>query len=451
MRQIILWLFLTISIPYVLRRPLIGLMIYLGFNIVRPEMLFWGSSVGGHVFVIYYGLVVFSVLINGHLSQIGNIFRKEYFLMLWMITAIFLSIFFTQYHIQQDVFYAVEMAKTLGICAIIYMIVTDFSAMKRLQTVLLGCFTFLGLWGIDQQMRGNVRLEGLGGDAWGDSNGVAAVFALFLPVALARAFQSEKRRDMWISFAMTAVIAILIICTKSRGGFLGILAGLFSFGFFARKTTSVLKIAVVLTILVIPFASKFYLERLRTLEVPTDTENVESSARSRLILWRAGLMNFADNPIVGTGFLTYSDAKMKYAENFPELETSFKEWVFRWENKKVCHNTYIQMFSDCGLVGGIPFVLLIFTGIKAGFKARSKLKEQPQNKQTLWLSGLCAGFTGFAVCIITIDAVLIPFLLIQLTCIGILSRLPAVSDDLQPLNELPGKITKKLDGQPESA
>lgn len=427
MREIILWLLIAGSIPVVWRRPLIGLIIYLGANIIRPEMIFWGGSTGGQFFIIYYGLIIISSFAKGYFSRLSEILRKEFFLMISMLSAIFISIVMAQFQIDRDYYYAFEIMKTFGICAFIYMLVEDFADVQLIQTVLLSCFGFLGLWGIEQQFRGNERLEGLGGNSWGDSNGVAAVFILFLPVALAKAFTSDNRRDRWISFGVAAIMVTLVICTKSRGGLLGLLTCLFSYGVYTRKTARVIKIALVMAILVSPFATESYLERMQTMK-SSDSEDLEGSARSRLILWQAGLMVFADNPLVGTGFLTYPEAKMKYEDKFLYLETEFREYVFRTEGKKVTHNTYIQMLSDCGIAGALPFFILILGGALTGLKARGLLLKYPGNKQIIWLCGFCAGMTGFGVSIVFIDMITTSFIFVQLVFIGILSRMTSKMD-----------------------
>lgn len=433
MRFIVLWLLIAVSIPTVWRQPLIGFIIYFCANIIRPEMLFWGGLSGSKVFLIYYVLTVLAAFFGGYSNRLKEVFQKEFLLMLWMLAAIFLSILLAQYNVSREYYYAIELLKIYGLCAMLYILVSDFTDIQRLQTVFLCCWTFLGIWGIEQQFRGNERLEGLGGHAWGDSNGVAAVFVMFLPVALARAFSSKRRRDFWISLGMATIMVALIVCTKSRGGLLGLLTGIFFFGFFTHKTVKVLKIALMLALFVFPFATGSYLERMNTMTT-TDTENIETSARSRLILWQAGLMVFSDNPLFGTGFLTYPEAKMKYEGNFFYLEESFREAVFRKEAKKVTHNTYIQMLSDCGIVGGLPFILLISGAIRAGFMARSRIQEKPYNHQLLWLSGLSAGMAGFATCIIFLDAVQSTFIFVQLVCIGIVSRMVAIHCDGQDTN-----------------
>lgn len=422
MREIALYILIALSAPAVLRRPFLGVVIYLGANIVRPEMLFWGGGGGSFVFITYYILILAGCLLRGELSGLGRIFQREYLLMLWMLAAIYLSILLTKFQVPMASYFATDLAKTLGLCGLLYLLIKTLADVELLETTLLGCLTFLGIWGIEQQMLGNERLEGLGGAAWGDSNGVASVYVLFLPVALAFAYAAGKRRRFWIFMGVAAVMVALIVCTKSRGGLLGMTACLFSFAIYARKTAATLKVALLFALVVAPFATDAYLERMKTLQGVSDVENFEGSARSRFILWEAGLMVFSRNPVVGTGFLTYPEAKMEFEGNFYHLEDQFREWVFRKESKKVTHNTYIQMLSDCGVFGALPFFLLVAGGIRSGFRARGRLKHEPHERTSLWLAGCSAGLTGFSVCIITIDSITMPFIYVQLVMIGILSR-----------------------------
>jgi hypothetical protein len=424
MRISLLLLLLVISIPLVLRRPLLGISIYLGLNIIRPEMLFWGQARGSYVFKTYYFLLIIGCLINGYLSKTGKVLKREFLLMVWLFLAIVVSIYFTQYQpIQQD-YFAIEFLKDLGILAMLYLVVDNFEDVRRIQYVLMGCFAFLGVWGIEQSFRGNDRLEGLGGNSWGDSNGVAAIFALFLPVALSAAYTNKKRLWRLVSLGITAVIIATIICTQSRAGLLGIVVSLSAFAFYSRKSHKLIPLFLIVALLTIPFLSQQYIARMQTMGV-SGTDDLDGSARSRIILWEAGLMVFADNPIVGTGFLTYPEAKMKYENRFYHLADEFREMVFRKTSKKVTHNTYIQILSDCGLLGMIPFVLLVLGGIGNGFSARrllAKASSESRNK-ILLLCGISAGITGYAICIITIDSLLDCLLYVQLIIAAIIHRM----------------------------
>ncbi len=345
--------------------------------------------------------------------------------MLWLAAAIFVSILFSKYpEVYRQYYYAYELLKTFGFCILLYVNIITFGDIYKIETILIYCFTFMGVWGIQQSFLGNERLEGLGGNDWGDSNGVAAMFVLIFPVALAKAFASEKRRDYWVSIGIVSIMVILIVCTQSRGGLLGLVASLFSFGYFARKTQKIIKIALILILVAMPFVTDSYLDRINAIR-PTDSEDMDSSAKSRLILWHAGLMIFADNPIFGTGFMTYPEAKMKYENRFLDIKDTLRAEVFRTENKYVTHNTYIQLLSECGLFGAIPFIILLVGNIQKGIKFRNIV---PSNKVedniiNLYMSGISAGIIGYSVCNIFLSSLIGGLFYYQITITAILYKL----------------------------
>lgn len=420
MRELILLILIVASIPLVFKRPLWGIVIYLAFNIIRPEMLFWGSGGGAYVFKVYYGLIIAAAFLRGYLAKIEHVLQREFLLMIWLFVAVVVSTVFARFPAIMGNYYAYELLKAFIICALIYLIVSDFSDIRAVQNILLGCFAFLGVWGIEQQFRGNERLEGLGGNSWGDSNGVAALFVMFMPVAVAKVFNSKKRSEFWVAMAIVTVMVTLIVCTKSRGGLLGLVAGVAAYGFYSRNIKKIAFVAVIMAVVVMPFATQAYFERIKTMQ---SSETLDDSAKSRLVLWQTGLMIFADNPIFGTGFLSFPEVKMKYENKFLHLNEDFRHQVFREDNKKVTHNTYIQIMSECGLFGIVPFMILVTGGIFTGLRARRQLLYLPlKNEQLSWLCGLSAGITGFAVCMLTVDLSLVLFLYVQLTFVGILSR-----------------------------
>lgn len=435
MREILLLACLIATIPFVYKRPWLTIAIYIGANVIRPEMLFWGGYQGNYIFKVYYILIIIICLTKGYLHNARYAINRQFVLMLWLICAVGVSIALAQYETDGAGAYAVELLKALGICALIYM-VCDSEDVQRIQNILLGCFTFLGIWGIQQSFLGNVRMEGLGGNSWADSNGVAAVFVLFFPLALAKLRVSATRREFWISLFVVAVMLTLVFLTRSRGGLLGLVASVVALGFYSRGMRKAFVTVSLMALLALAFAGQSYLDRMKTMERAADTETLDGSARSRLILWQAGLMVFSENPFFGTGFLTYPEAKMKYEDRFSETNNEFRKYVFRTKAKKVTHNTYVQVLSDCGLFGAVPFFLLVTGGIWFGFTARRLLIQLPEESaQIQWLCGLSAGITGFAVCILFIDALLQPFLFLQLTFADIMLNSICTKSDVTEMED----------------
>ena len=441
MREIVFMLLVALSIPWVLKKPILPLAIYLGANVVRPEMFFWGGYGGSYFFMVYFGLIIVTVFRGDYLRNAWRVNNREFKLMVWLFTAVLVSALFAQYPIYRGYYFIIEMFKGFILCTFIYLMVNDFSEIKLLQNVLLGCFAFLGAWGVQQQFLGNVRLEGLGGAAWGDSNGVAAIFVMFLPVAFAKVFTSTNRKESLKAIGIVAIMAVLIVCTKSRAGLLGIVTSVVAYGYYSRNMRKIAFASLLIALVAMPFATEAYLDRMKTME---SVDSLDGSANSRFTLWQAGLMVFADNPMFGTGFLTYPEAKMKYQNRFVELDEDFRQWIFRPEDKKVTHNTYIQMMSDCGLFGAVPFILLVVGGILSGWRARLLIARFPDEHELLtWLCGLSAGMTGFAVCIMTLDSVLVLFIYVQLALTGILYRM--ITNKVKLVN-LPADLHDVSDG-----
>lgn len=418
MREWALIALVVVSVPLVLKRPLWGVIIYLSLNIIRPEMLFWGGTTGNFVFKSYYILIIAGMFVRHDFAKIDYGALRDLFLMLWLSGAILLSGLLTQYPIFRGYYHVFEMFKGVGICAILYILVRDLDDVKRVQNAMLGCFAFLSVWGLDQHMRGNERLEGLAEGSWADSNGIAAMFVLFLPVALAKVFTSEKKRQFWIAAGIVVLMVAIVVCTKSRSGLLGLITCVAMFGFYARKSGKIALVSLLLFLAVIPFANQNYMERMKTMGGSSD---IAYSARDRITLWKIGMMVFADNPLFGTGFLTFPEAKMKYENRFWDQDDEFRNSIFRTENKRVTHNSYIQLLSDCGIIGALPFILLVALGIQRGFKVRRMLLKNPEKSDVLlWICGLSAGIAGYAVCILSIDAVLHMLFYYQFAFISIL-------------------------------
>ena len=44
MRLKLFFVFILISLPFIVAKPILGLCYYTLFNLLRPEMLFWGAA-----------------------------------------------------------------------------------------------------------------------------------------------------------------------------------------------------------------------------------------------------------------------------------------------------------------------------------------------------------------------------------------------------------------------
>jgi len=415
MREYFFWALIAGLVPFVLKRPLWGGMAYIVLNIIRPEMLFWGGHIGSLSLKIIIGATMAATMIKLSEIDIKKLLSRELILLLWLFAGLKLSILFSDYYIERADYYAFEIFKLLVLCVFITLAVNKVKDALMLQRGILVAVTLLGIWGIEQALRGNTRLEGLGGSSFGDSNSVAALFVLYFPLAFVHFVESRETRTKLMYGLSSMVIVLLIMFTKSRGGFLALVASVCYCVYQAPSKKTYMTWVMIGLLCALPFAGEQYMKRINTLKV-SSVEDMEGSGRSRLYLWSAGLHVFMDNPFLGTGFMTYPLAKMKYEHKYYHLDAKFREWVFRKESPKVTHNTYIQMMSDTGIVGVFPYLWLIFGVFVSNRRLyRGISAKEDEDKGALrMLRAMEAGIAGFCVSIIFIDSITFIFFPIQI-------------------------------------
>jgi O-antigen ligase len=180
---------------------------------------------------------------------------------------------------------------------------------------------------------------------------------------------------------------------------------------------------IIVTLLLItaisaPFITERYVSRLATMK---STESLDVSATMRLILWQAGLKIFRDNLIFGTGFLSFPFEKMRYEGEFYDLDPDYRESIFRRQDPRVTHNTYIQVLSDSGLFAAVPFYLLIIGTFLSNRRVRKMVPRNNESKDMLdLLSAIESGVIGFCVCLFFINGIGFVFLPVQIVVCSII-------------------------------
>lgn len=392
MRQILFYILLPICIFSILRSPFLGILVYTGFNIIRPEMIFWGGAQGSIVFKAVFGATLFSFFIN---KQLKPVIVFELWLIIWISIAVLASYVLSEYPANPYALeYIVEFFKLIAFGWLVIALLDSAERIIVYEKTILILFSLLAVWGIEQHFRGNTRLEDF---PLGDSNGVAALLVFMLPLAMNMAFQSSEKRNKLIGLICTGAIFIAIISTQSRGGFLGASICISYFFVLSRAKKRMISVFIVLILISSPFITDSYMKRMST--ITAEKDELDYSAASRLVLWEAGLMIFMDNPFFGSGFMTFPMAKMKYQDRV-SADEGLKEYTF--DKDKVAHSTYVQVFSEGGLFLAIPYFLLIVSSVLTNYKIRKKSDDGDQELIDL-LNAIESGLMGFCACIVFIN------------------------------------------------
>ena len=164
-----------------------------------------------------------------------------------------------------------------------------------------------------------------------DPNDLCLILVVGVVLALYGLFETRGLlRAVWA--APLAVFLYALVLTRSRGGFLALLAGLLwllvgRLGF---------KKAVPLAVLAVP--GLFLMSGGRQTQLSVG----QGTAQERIEKWREGLAMFARSPLTGIGVGRYAD-----------------------EVGLVAHNSFVHAYTEMGLVGGDAFLGLFLTGLLA--------------------------------------------------------------------------------------
>ena len=434
MRALIFWSIIIPIFLWTITNPFVGVLSYSILNLVRPEMFFWGGGAGAKSLIVLFGAsligVIFAFKNLRNEDETGKIICREIVLWAFIYFAFLMLMPFSNYDVEYSYRYVHEIGKNSLFVFLLFLTLTSFKKIVQYEIGLLCALTFLGLWGIEQHFGGNVRLEGLGGDSWGDSNGVAAIFVLFAPVALS--FTEKCHTKMVRIFAVISFVIMLclIVFTESRGGFLGLVIVLCVYWLKSQKKVSLLLVALVVALLALPLVSQEYWDRIETIGGDSETGERGASSNSRLVFWECGLMLFVENPFTGVGFGAFPEAKLQYASYFDYLDEMFVDEFFRADIPYVTHSTYIQILSEGGLLVIVPFLLIIFLTLYSNWRIRSSTPRTAGNTKYLsLLNGIDIGILGYCVCIVFINSIVFIFFPVQtIVCSKIRQQLLLADD-----------------------
>lgn len=166
-----------------------------------------------------------------------------------------------------------------------------------------------------------VRLCGVG--IFNDPNDLSVILVVGMMIGLYGARDGGIRRVFWS--ASVAVMGYALTLTHSRGGFLALLAAVFSLsiGWFGFRKAALIGIPLVVG-LAVAFGGR---------QTNFDLDNADDTSQHRIRLWRDGLVLMQQSPAFGIGAGRYED-----------------------EVGLVAHNSFVHSYVELGLFGGTLFV-----------------------------------------------------------------------------------------------
>jgi O-antigen ligase len=260
---------------------------------------------------------------------------------------------------------------------------------------------YLSMRGIFDYVRGvnlmeGDRLRGAVGGFMENPNDLAMNLIVFMAPALMIVFRDKRLFRRLVAAGLVLVMAMAIVLTKSRAGFIGIGAMGLVVVYYAMRERPAIVFALLLAGLVAtPLMPTSFWDRMGSITNPDEDQT--GSRQQRIQLFKQGLQVFVENPITGIGagqFVNYDGDMM----------------VERW---RVTHNVWLQVAAELGIFGFCAFAFLVWRAFTSCFAARRAIRGPtrqnpqapvttltPQEQQIIEMNakGMLAGLVGWLVC-----------------------------------------------------
>lgn len=155
----------------------------------------------------------------------------------------------------------------------------------------------------------------------------------------------------------TIIFGMNLLFTKSRGAWLGFIAGLFSLGWVRDKK-------VLIFIIVLLLALYFVLpQTYKTRFISSFDTNHNRSNLGRIALWKGALLMYRDHFINGVGAGNFSSIyETKYKQ--PNTTTTVH-----------AHNNLLQFMAETGIIGLVAFIWFMFKIIKLLYQGYNQINH----------------------------------------------------------------------------
>jgi putative inorganic carbon (HCO3(-)) transporter len=207
------------------------------------------------------------------------------------------------------------------------------------------------------------RVRGSVGGMFENPNDLALNLVTFLAPTLFIIFQEKKASRRLFACAIAAAMIGAIVCTKSRSGFLGLIAmAAVVLYYLAQKKPAIVMGVVLVGCMALPVMPSSFWDRMDSIVNADEDTSGSRSARLRLI--DQGFEVFLENPVTGVGAGQFQNY------NAPGV-------VEKW---RVTHNVWLQVAADLGMFGLMIFAFMVMRAYTSSFAALRMLRGSSRRR-----------------------------------------------------------------------
>lgn len=363
MRDIALVILVFGSAVVAFKKPAYGMLLFVAFGIINPQGFTWGF---GRSFPIAM-IMAIATLVGYVLSQEPKRFpqQREVWMLLglWFLFVVSTVFAYLPYRGWTSDAALAQLIYITKVFVMVYLSMSLLCTNERIQLLMKVVALSIGILAVKGGLFG--ILSGGSQLVWGPpgsflyaNNAIGLAMAMNVPLLY---YLGQIESNIWIRQLMRGMLIMsipAIVCTFSRGAWLGLAAGI---GFILIKSKHKFLIGIggaacVLAVLVfLPLLTFDFLpERIQSRFDSLVNYEEDGSAVSRFWNWemckRVGLAN----PLTGEGFDFYGPHI--YPKYFPEFIAAYgsgKVWS--------CHSMWLTVFAEHGILTFLVWILLLLS------------------------------------------------------------------------------------------
>ena len=378
MRDLAMFVLIFGSLPIILYRPWIGIIVWSFVGYGNFHRLSWGPAFDFPFAMV----VVITLFIAIVLSKEKYRFPFSPIIFVWVAFILWMCV--TSVFAFYPDFAFPQLSKILKIQLLTFITVALINSKKRLDVLLVTIVLCIGFYGVKG---GIFTLRGGGaGLVWGppggfieDNNALAVALLMIIPLALYVRYTFPQR---WVRLA----VPIGVVCTlfaalgsQSRGGFLAMGAMIvFLIAKSRYKLISILAFAMIL-----PFAWNFMPQEWHDRMATIRNYEEDPSAMGRINAWWYSY-HVANDRITGAGLESWSDY-------------TFAIYAPVADDVHAAHSIYFAVLGDHGWIGALLFLSTFALAWREISKFSKKARGHPELEWAIVLGqALKVGFVAYA-------------------------------------------------------
>lgn len=341
MRDLLLTAFVFGTIPFILRNPFIGLLMWVWLGIMNPHRLTWSFAYHLPFAQIVAICTLVAMLVHSKKLYKFPVDRVTILLVvfvLWLCVSPWFS-----FQPEMELKYWERAIKIQLMVLAAFLLVGNRDHLHKLVWVLALSVGFYGIKGglFTVATAGLNRVWGPAGSFIADNNTLALAIIMVVPLFRYLQLHSDNK---WVRLGCVAAMLLCVVSaigSQSRGAFLALAA----MGFFlfakSRQKGLIAVLATFAILVALVFMPESWFERMASIR----TYDQDASAMGRINSWWAAWNVAVDRFPIGGGFAMWTASVFaRYAPN-PDM-------VF------VAHSIYFHILGDHGFIGLVLFLLV---------------------------------------------------------------------------------------------